>query len=63
MRRQAEVGPLQVTLEEADGSFERMLRRFVRKVRDEGIVDEVRSRARGYRKPSEARRIRKSAPR
>ena len=61
--RKAEIGPLQVTLDEADGSFERMLRKFVRKVRDEGVIDEVRGRARGYRKPSEARRVRKSAPR
>lgn len=61
--RQGEIGPLQVTIEEADGSFERMLRRFVRRVRDEGIIDEVRQRNRGYRKPSELRRTKKSSPR
>jgi ribosomal protein S21 len=47
--------PLQVTIDEADGSFDRMLRRFVRRTRDDGILDEVRAR-RGYRKPSERRR-------
>lgn len=46
---------LQVTLDEVDGSFDRMLRRFVRRTRDDGILDEVRDR-RAYRKPSEERR-------
>ncbi len=55
--------PLQVTAEEADGSFDRMLRRFVRRTRDDGVLDEVRDR-RGYRKPSEMRRrATKRAPR
>jgi ribosomal protein S21 len=55
--------PLQVTIEEADGSFDRMLRRFVRRTRDDGILDEVRDR-RGFRKPSEERRrSAKRAPR
>lgn len=55
--------PIQVTSEECDGSFERMLRRFVRRVRDEGVLDEVRTRARGFKKPSERRRSEKSRPR
>jgi ribosomal protein S21 len=55
--------PLQVTLEECDGSFDKMLRRFVRRTRDDGILDEVRDR-RGFRKPSEERRrTAKRAPR
>ena len=58
-----EFRPIQVTLEECDGSFDRMLRRFVRRTRDDGILDEVRDR-RGYRKPSEQRRrSAKRAPR
>lgn len=56
--------PLQVTAEEVDGSFDRMLRRFVRRTRDDGILDEVRDRNRGFRKPSEQkRRSVKRAPR
>jgi len=51
--------PIQVTAEECDGSFERMLRRFSRRFRDEGVEAELRSR-RGYVKPSQARRMRKS---
>lgn len=58
-----EFRPIQVTLEECDGSFDRMLRKFVRKTRDDGILDEVRDRNRGFRKPSEERRRAKSAPR
>lgn len=55
--------PLQVTLEEADGSFDRMLRRFIRRTKEDGILTEVRERQ-GYRKPSEKRRRRaKLAPR
>lgn len=50
-----EFRPLQVTLDEVDGSFDRMLRRFIRKSKDDGVLDEVRDR-RGYRKPSEERR-------
>ncbi len=50
-----EFRPIQVTLEEVDGSFDRMLRRFVRRTRDDGIMDEIRDR-RGFRKPSEERR-------
>lgn len=55
--------PLEVTLEESDGSFERMLRRFVRRTRDDGVLAEVHERSRGYRKPSQERRRKKIAPR
>lgn len=55
--------PIQVTNEECDGSFERMLRKFVRRSREEGTVAEVRSR-RGFVKPSQQRRrTKKIAPR
>lgn len=58
-----EFRPIQVTLDEVDGSFDRMLRRFVRRTRDDGVLDELRER-RGYRKPSEQRRrSAKRAPR
>ena len=59
-----EFRPIQVTLDECDGSFDRMLRKFVRRTRDDGILDEIRDR-RGFRKPSEQRRRAKakSAPR
>jgi len=50
--------PVEVTAEECDWSFERMLRRFSRRFREEGIEAELRAR-RGYVKPSQARRMRK----
>ena len=53
--------PIQCTLEEA-GSFERMIRRFIRRTRDDGVISEVMSR-RGFRKPSQERRRRKKLPR
>lgn len=55
--------PLEVSLEECDGSFERMFRRFVRRTRDDGVLAEVSRRARGFVKPSQARRRKKLAPR
>jgi ribosomal protein S21 len=58
-----ELRPLEVSLEECDGSFERMLRRFVRRTRDDGILAEVGQRSRGFVKPSQARRRKKIAPR
>lgn len=58
-----ELRPLEVSLEECDGSFERMLRRFVRRTRDDGILAEVSQRSRGFVKPSQARRRKKIAPR
>lgn len=54
--------PVQVTSQECDGSFEKMLRRFVRRARDEGRIAEVRSRQ-GFVKPSQRRRTKKIAPR
>lgn len=53
--------PVQVTAEEVNGSFERMLKRFIRRVRDEGRIDEVKLRARGFVKPCQQRRQRKSS--
>lgn len=58
-----ELRPLEVSLEECDGSFERMLRRFVRRTRDDGILAEVSQRSRGFVKPSTARPRKKIAPR
>lgn len=56
--------PIEVSLEECDGSFERMLRRFVRRTRDDGVLAEVGRRSRGFVKPSQARRQQKKlAPR
>lgn len=50
--------PIEVTAGECDGSFERMLRRFSRMFRDEGIEAELRLR-RGYIKPSQRRRMKR----
>lgn len=47
--------PIQVTLKEVNGSFEKMVRRFVRRTKDDGILNEVRERM-SYKKPSELRR-------
>lgn len=52
--------PLEVTLEECDGSFERMMRRFVRKSKEDGILSEVYERSRGFVKPSIIRRRKKN---
>lgn len=46
---------LVVTAEECAGSFDRMLRRFIRKVKEEGIIQEYREKQRAD-KPSVARR-------
>jgi ribosomal protein S21 len=55
--------PIEVSADECDGSFERMLRRFTRRFRDEGVESELRSR-RGFVKPSQVRRLKaKSVPR
>ena len=56
--------PVQVTSEECGGAFEKMFRRFIRRAKDEGTINEVRSR-RGFIKPSQARRAKakKSCPR
>ncbi len=52
-----------VTAEECGGNVDKMLRKFIRKVKKDGIIDEVRSRT-YYTKPSvikaeEKRRVRK----
>lgn len=59
---------VQVTADECDGSFERMLRRFVRRTRESGVIDEVRERSRGFVKRCQRNRrrtpwIEKIAPR
>ena len=40
-------------------SFEKMLRRFIKKVKKDGILDEVRDRRR-YLKPSEKKRLKRA---
>lgn len=40
-------------------SFEKMVRRFIKKVKKEGILDEVRERRR-YMKPSEKKRLKRA---
>lgn len=62
-RDEQRLRPLEVSLDECDGSFERMLRRFVRKTRDDGILMEVGMRSRGFLKPSQAHRRKKISPR
>lgn len=49
---------LEVTAAEVDGSFDKMLRRFVRRTKDDGILAEVQYR-RSFRKPSQVRRTAK----
>ena len=46
---------VEVSLRETRGDFERMLRRFIKKVKKSGILEEVRERA-FYEKPSVKRR-------
>ena len=40
-------------------SFEKMVRRFIKKVKKDGILDEVRDRRR-YMKPSEKKRLKRA---
>lgn len=47
--------PIESGLDEAGGSFEKMLRRFVKRVRDGGLMPELMLR-RSFIKPSAARR-------
>lgn len=49
--------PLEVTLAESNGSFDRMVRKFIRKVKEDGILTTFREK-KIYRKPSERRRMR-----
>tara|TARA_R100001015_G_C4472847_1_gene55947 strand:+ start:148 stop:441 length:294 start_codon:yes stop_codon:yes gene_type:complete len=45
---------IEVTDEECHGNAEKMVRRFIKKVKREGIIDEIRDR-RYYKKPKEVR--------
>lgn len=47
--------PLEVTLESVRGDSDRMIRKFIRKVKADGVLREVYLR-RGYKKPSVAKR-------
>ena len=49
--------PLEVTLAESNGSFDRMVRKFIRKVKEDGILTTFREK-KIYRTPSERRRMR-----
>ena len=51
-------GVLTVTEKECNGNADKMLRRFIKKARNEGIVEEFRERSR-YKKPSEVNAERK----
>ena len=53
-------GCVTVNAEECHGDPDRMVRRFIKKVKNEGIIDEVRSR-KTFTKPSELRRQKKAA--
>lgn len=46
---------VKVTLDEADGNFERMLKKFIKRVKKARIIEEVQER-RYYTKPSVERR-------
>lgn len=56
------LSPIQVTLEECNGSFDRMLRRFIRRVKEEGVIREYRA-SLSYDKPSVARRRKRAEAR
>ena len=51
-----------VTAAECNDNPDKMVRRFIKKVKNDGIVEEFRSRA-TYMKPSESRRLKKAAER
>jgi len=53
-------GCITVNQEECHGDAERMVRRFIKKVKNDGILDEARSRT-TFTKPSELRRQKKAA--
>jgi|TARA_R100001163_G_C4911010_1_gene95379 ribosomal protein S21 len=44
-----------VKLRQCNGNVEKMIRRFIKKTKKEGIIEQVRDR-RYYKKPSEAKR-------
>ncbi len=49
-----------VTSREVRGNVDKMIRKFIKKCKKEGIVDEVRDR-RAYKKPSDVKRHKKQA--
>jgi len=51
----AKQGNILVTAKECRGNHERMIRRFIKKVKKEKIIEEVRNRKR-YKKPSVAKK-------
>ena len=51
----ARPGRVKVTIKECRGQTERMIRRFIKKVKKEGILDEHKSR-RYHKKPSVAKK-------
>lgn len=51
--------PTQVTLEQAAGNVDRMIRKFTRLVRAEGIIRDFKVRSR-FTKPSAARRTKRA---
>ena len=51
-----------VTAAECNDNPDKMVRRFTKKVKNEGILEEARNRA-TYTKPSEVRRLKKAAER
>lgn len=53
---------IEVTSEEVDGSFDRMLRRFTKRTKDSGVMQELQSR-RFFKKPSQVRRSAKAVKR
>lgn len=58
-KRQTNItGVVTVTEKDCHGNAEKMVRRFIKKVRNEGIVEEFRERSR-YKKPSEVNAERK----
>ena len=55
-------GVVTVTSDECHGDPDKMVRRFIKKVKNEGIVEQVRER-KTFTKPSEVRRLQKAATR
>jgi ribosomal protein S21 len=53
-------GCVTVEAEECHGDAERMVRKFIKKVKRDGIIDEFRDRTH-YKKPSVVKRIKKAA--
>ena len=53
-------GCITVTSDDCNGDAEKMVRRFIKRVKNEGILEEVRGR-RTFTKPSEVKRHKKAA--